>query len=219
MSIYFDLLKKNDASNIPAIRDTIKYYEDNLNTIVNNSEYVNVINKYDNIDLDKKTYLVANYKDYTNKVSSNVTNIYGLENSQILIDDVLDMLLIKLEGYLNNNINDENIVNNLQSTMTLNTKNYLLNQLKNGDVDFSELYDNNIKKSINQLNKKEQKFIAMSNIYGIAGCSDVNISDKEIKDVTGLSKLGIIKALISFAILSNKMLDTIDEDESDKRRK
>ena len=237
MRVYLQMLKKSRLSSLPQAKGIIKTFDDELNSFIEASEYVNVIEKIDSIPLDTKVNIMAQFREYINSMFLTTIDLYGEEKSKGLRHSILDMLSIKLEEYLNDSLekgyNENDITTNLKPAMMVITKDYLMNKLRNGDTSLIDFQDEETKYFFGSFKEIEQKIWLMGAIYGIAGYdrNDKSKDDEKIKEMCellGISKLKYIKIALSMGIRSLKMMkkamneidsETIDEDLPVKRRK
>ena len=173
MRTYLQMLKINRLFSLPPAKGIIKTFEDELNLFIETSEYVNVIEKFNSITLDTKVNIMANFREYINNMSLATINIYGEEKSEELRQNILDMLSIKLEEYLKDSLekgyNENDITNNLKPTMMVNTKDYLMDKLRNGNTSLIGSQDEDLNNDLNYNQKIELKMWLMGAIYYIAG--------------------------------------------------
>lgn len=237
MKIYFQMLKKGRLSNFPQVKGIIKTFEDELNSFIETSEYVNVIEEFNSISLDTKVDIMVQFREYINNMFLTTIELYGEENSKELRHSILDMLSIKLEEYLKDSLgkgyNEKDIINNLKPTMMVITKDYLMNQLRNGDTSLIDFQDEGTKQFFGGFKEIEQKMWLIGAVYAIAGYdrhdkSKDNEKMKEICELLGISKLKYIKIVLSMGIRSIKMMkksmneidtETIDANLLVKRKK
>ena len=64
MRVYFLILKKSRLSSMPQAKEIIKTFENELNSFIEASEYVNVIEKFNSISLDTKVNIMAQFREY-----------------------------------------------------------------------------------------------------------------------------------------------------------
>ena len=83
MRVYFQMLKKSRLSSMPQAKGIIKTFENELNSFIEASEYVNVIEKFDSISLDTKVNIMAQFREYINNMFLTTIDLYGEENSKI----------------------------------------------------------------------------------------------------------------------------------------
>lgn len=237
MRFYFQMLKKSRLSSMPQAKGIIKTFENELNSFIEASEYVNVIEKFSSISLDTKVNIMAQFREYINNMFLTTIDLYGEKNSKGLRHNILDILSIKLEEYLKDNLeegyNENDITNNLKPTMMVITKDYLMNQLGNGDTSLIDFQDEATKQFFGGFNEIEQKIWLMGAIYIIAGYdrNDKSKDDEKIKEMCellGISKLKYTEIALSMGIRSIKMMkkamneidtETFDGDLPVKRRK
>lgn len=237
MRIYFQMLKKSRLSSMPQAKGIINTFENELNSFIEASEYVNVIEKFNSISLDTKVNIMAQFREYINNMFLITIDLYGEKNSKGLRHNILDMLSIKLEEYLKDSLekgyNENDITNNLKPTMMVITKDYLMNQLENGDTSLIDFQDEATKKFFGGFKEIEQKIWLMGAIYIIAGYdrNDKSKDDEKIKEMCellGISKLKYTEITLSMGIRSIKMIkktmngidtETFDGDLPVKRRK
>ena len=237
MRIYFQMLKISRLSSMPQAKGIIKTFENELNSCIEASEYVNVIEKFNLISLDTKVNIMAQFREYINNMFLTTIDLYGEENSKGLRHSILDMLSIKLEEYLKDSLekgyNEKDIINNLKPAMMVVTKDHLMNQLRNGDTSLIDFPDEETKQFFGSFKEIEQKIWLMGAIYGIAGYdrNDKSKNDEKIKEMCeflGISKLKFIKIALSMGIRSIKMMkkamneidtETFDGDLPVKRNK
>ena len=234
MNLYLEVLNKSRFSSMPQTKGIIKTYKNELNSFIEANEYVNVIDKFNTISLDTKVNVMAQFREYINNMFITTINLYGEENSKDLRFSILDMQSTKLEEYLKDSIekgnNENDIINNLKSTMAINTKDYLKNKLRNGDNSLKNFEDESFKQFFNDFNEIEQKIWLMGTIYGIANYNQAKDKEKieEICELVGISKLQYTKTALSIGIRSVKMMkknyneinsETNDSDLSTKRKR
>ncbi len=237
MRFYFQMLKKSRLSSMPQAKGIIKTFENELNSFIEASEYVNVIEKFSSISLDTKVNIMAQFREYINNMFLTTIDLYGEKNSKGLRHNILDILSIKLEEYLKDNLeegyNENDITNKLKPTMMVVTKDYLMNQLGNGDTSLIDFQDEATKQFFGGFNEIEQKIWLMGAIYIIAGYdrNDKSKDDEKIKEMCellGISKLKYTIIALSMGIRSIKMIkktmngidtETFDGDLPVKRRK
>lgn len=237
MRFYFQMLKKSRLSSMPQAKGIIKTFENELNSFIEASEYVNVIEKFSSISLDTKVNIMAQFREYINNMFLTTIDLYGEKNSKGLRHNILDILSIKLEEYLKDSLekgyNENDITNNLKPTMMVITKDYLMNQLGNGDTSLIDFQDEATKQFFGGFNEIEQKIWLMGAIYIIAGYdrNDKSKDDEKIKEMCellGISKLKYTEIALSMGIRSIKMIkktmngidtETFDGDLPVKRRK
>lgn len=237
MRIYFQMLKKSRLSSMPQAKGIIKTFENELNSFIEASEYVNVIEKFSSISLDTKVNIMAQFREYINNMFLTTIDLYGEKNSKGLRHNILDILSIKLEEYLKDNLeegyNENDITNKLKPTMMVVTKDYLMNQLGNGDTSLIDFQDEATKQFFGGFNEIEQKIWLMGAIYIIAGYdrNDKSKDDEKMKEMCellGISKLKYTIIALSMGIRSIKMMkkamneidtETFDGDLPVKRRK
>lgn len=225
MKIYFKMLKKSMLSNMPQVKSIISIYENELNSFIDASKYVNVIEKFDSIPLDTKVNIMAHFREYINNMFLTTIDLCGEENSKELRHNILDMLSIKLEGYLKNNLNEGidfvNLTDNLKPTMVIYTKDYLMNKLKNNEFGLNFFQDETTKQFFAGFNEIEQKIFLMGMIYSIAGYdkndkSKQNEKIKEICKMLEISKLRYMKTSFSMGIHFLKVMrELMNEKESE----
>lgn len=92
-----------------------------------------------------------------------------------------------------------------------NTKEYLINQLQNGNISLIDFQDEKAKQIFSSFKELEQKIWAMGTIYNIAGYekndkSHENEKTEEICKVLGISKIKYIKTTILMGFHSIKIL-------------
>ena len=215
MKIYFKTLK----SNMPFAKDSIMTFERNLDSLIDASGYVNVIEKFDSIPLDTKINIMAHFREYINSMYLITIGLYGEENSKELRHNILEMLSIKLEGYLkdslNKGIDSVSLIDNLKTTLAVYTKDYLMNKLKHDEFGLKFFQDETVKHFFASFNEIEQKIWLMGLIYAIAGY-DKNDKSKEkekIKEICkflGISKLRYIRTAFSIALHLLKAMKSED---------
>lgn len=234
MRVYFQMLKKSRLSSMPQAKGIIKTFENELNSFIEASEYVNVIEKFNSISLDTKVNIMAQFREYINNMFLTTIDLYGEKNSKGLRHSILDMLLIKLEEYLKDSLekgyNENDITSNLKPTMMVITKDYLMDKLRNGDTSLIDFEDEAAKQFFDSFKEIEQKIWLMGLIYGIADYdkSKDNEKIKEMCELLGISKLKYTKIALSMGIRSIKMMkkamneidtETFDGDLPVKRKK
>ena len=234
MRVYFQMLKKSRLSSMPQAKGIIKTFENELNSFIEASEYVNVIEKFNSISLDTKVNIMAQFREYINNMFLTTINLYGEKNSKGLRHSILDMLSIKLEEYLKDSLekgyNENDITSNLKPTMMVITKDYLMDKLRNGDTSLIDFEDEAAKQFFDSFKEIEQKIWLMGLIYGIADYdkSKDNEKIKEMCELLGISKLKYTKIALSMGIRSIKMMkkamneidtETFDGDLPVKRKK
>ena len=237
MKLYLQMLKKSGLSSLPQAKKSTKTFENKLNSFIEDSEYVNVIEKFNSISLDTKVNIMAQFREYINNMFFTVIDLYGEENSKGLRHSILDMLSIKLGEYLIDSLekgyNENDIISNLKPTLMVNTKYYLMNQLKNGGTSLIDFQDEETRTFFGSFKEVEQKIWSMGAIYDIAGYDKNDKSKeaekiKEICELLGISKLKYIKIVLRMVTHSIKMMkkamnetdaEAIDENLSVKRRK
>ena len=229
MNIYFQTLKKSKLSSMPQVNKIIKKYEDNINSFINDSEYVKVIDKFNTIPFNIKVNIMVQFREYINDVYNNIINLYGNENSKELRQNILEMLTIKLDDYLSENTekyhNDDNIICNLKTSMMAFTKNYLITKIENNNISLMDFEDEETKQFFSTFNEVEKKIWLMGAIYNIAGYERNDKSSnheriKEICDLLGISRLKYTKSALSMGIHSIKMMkesmNEINKEEVDR---
>ncbi len=234
MRVYFQMLKKSRLSSMPQAKGIIKTFENELNSFIEASEYVNVIEKFNSISLDTKVNIMAQFREYINNMFLTTIDLYGEKNSKGLRHSILDMLSIKLEEYLKDSLekgyNENDITSNLKPTMMVITKDYLMDKLRNGDTSLIDFEDEAAKQFFDSFKEIEQKIWLMGLIYGIADYdkSKDNEKIKEMCELLGISKLKYTKIALSIGIRSIKMMkkamneidtETFDGDLPVKRKK
>ena len=234
MRVYFQMLKKSRLSSMPQAKGIIKTFENELNSFIEASEYVNVIEKFNSISLDTKVNIMAQFREYINNMFLTTIDLYGEKNSKGLRHSILDMLSIKLEEYLKDSLekgyNENDITSNLKPTMMVITKDYLMDKLRNGDTSLIDFEDEAAKQFFDSFKEIEQKIWLMGLIYGIADYdkSKDNEKIKEMCELLGISKLKYTKIALSMGIRSIKMMkkatneidtETFDGDLPVKRKK
>lgn len=234
MRVYFQMLKKSRLSSMPQAKGIIKTFENELNSFIEASEYVNVIEKFNSISLDTKVNIMAQFREYINNMFLTTIDLYGEKNSKGLRHSILDMLSIKLEEYLKDSLekgyNENDINSNLKPTMMVITKDYLMDKLRNGDTSLIDFEDEAAKQFFDSFKEIEQKIWLMGLIYGIADYdkSKDNEKIKEMCELLGISKLKYTKIALSMGIRSIKMMkkamneidtETFDGDLPVKRKK
>ena len=234
MRVYFKMLKKSRLSSMPQAKGIIKTFENELNSFIEASEYVNVIEKFNSISLDTKVNIMAQFREYINNMFLTTIDLYGEKNSKGLRHSILDMLSIKLEEYLKDSLekgyNENDITSNLKPTMMVITKDYLMDKLRNGDTSLIDFEDEAAKQFFDSFKEIEQKIWLMGLIYGIADYdkSKDNEKIKEMCELLGISKLKYTKIALSMGIRSIKMMkkamneidtETFDGDLPVKRKK
>ena len=234
MRVYFQMLKKSRLSSMPQAKGNIKTFENELNSFIEASEYVNVIEKFNSISLDTKVNIMAQFREYINNMFLTTIDLYGEKNSKGLRHSILDMLSIKLEEYLKDSLekgyNENDITSNLKPTMMVITKDYLMDKLRNGDTSLIDFEDEAAKQFFDSFKEIEQKIWLMGLIYGIADYdkSKDNEKIKEMCELLGISKLKYTKIALSIGIRSIKMMkkamneidtETFDGDLPVKRKK
>lgn len=234
MRVYFQMLKKSRLSSMPQAKGIIKTFENELNSFIEASEYVNVIEKFNSISLDTKVNIMAQFREYINNMFLTTIDLYGEKNSKGLRHSILDMLSIKLEEYLKDSLekgyNENDIISNLKPTMMVITKDYLMDKLRNGDTSLIDFEDEAAKQFFDSFKEIEQKIWLMGLIYGIADYdkSKDNEKIKEMCELLGISKLKYTKIALSIGIRSIKMMkkamneidtETFDGDLPVKRKK
>ena len=234
MRVYFQMLKKSRLSSMPQAKGNIKTFENELNSFIEASEYVNVIEKFNSISLDTKVNIMAQFREYINNMFLTTIDLYGEKNSKGLRHSILDMLSIKLEEYLKDSLekgyNENDITSNLKPTMMVITKDYLMDKLRNGDTSLIDFEDEAAKQFFDSFKEIEQKIWLMGLIYGIADYdkSKDNEKIKEMCELLGISKLKYTKIALSMGIRSIKMMkkamneidtETFDGDLPVKRKK
>lgn len=234
MRAYFQMLKKSRLSSMPQAKGIIKTFENELNSFIEASEYVNVIEKFNSISLDTKVNIMAQFREYINNMFLTTIDLYGEKNSKGLRHSILDMLSIKLEEYLKDSLekgyNENDITSNLKPTMMVITKDYLMDKLRNGDTSLIDFEDEAAKQFFDSFKEIEQKIWLMGLIYGIADYdkSKDNEKIKEMCELLGISKLKYTKIALSMGIRSIKMMkkamneidtETFDGDLPVKRKK
>lgn len=234
MRVYFQMLKKSRLSSMPQAKGIIKTFENELNSFIEASEYVNVIEKFNSISLDTKVNIMAQFREYINNMFLTTIDLYGEKNSKGLRHSILDMLSIKLEEYLKDSLekgyNENDITRNLKPTMMVITKDYLMDKLRNGDTSLIDFEDEAAKQFFDSFKEIEQKIWLMGLIYGIADYdkSKDNEKIKEMCELLGISKLKYTKIALSMGIRSIKMMkkamneidtETFDGDLPVKRKK
>lgn len=234
MRVYFQMLKKSRLSSMPQAKGIIKTFENELNSFIEASEYVNVIEKFNSISLDTKVNIMAQFREYINNMFLTTIDLYGEKNSKGLRHSILDMLSIKLEEYLKDSLekgyNENDITSNLKPTMMVIAKDYLMDKLRNGDTSLIDFEDEAAKQFFDSFKEIEQKIWLMGLIYGIADYdkSKDNEKIKEMCELLGISKLKYTKIALSMGIRSIKMMkkamneidtETFDGDLPVKRKK
>ena len=234
MRVYFQMLKKSRLSSMPQAKGIIKTFENELNSFIEASEYVNVIEKFNSISLDTKVNIMAQFREYINNMFLTTIDLYGEKNSKGLRHSILDMLSIKLEEYLKDSLekgyNENDITSNLKPTMMVITKDYLMDKLRNRDTSLIDFEDEAAKQFFDSFKEVEQKIWLMGLIYGIADYdkSKDNEKIKEMCELLGISKLKYTKIALSMGIRSIKMMkkamneidtETFDGDLPVKRKK
>ena len=234
MRVYFQMLKKSRLSSMPQAKGIIKPFENELNSFIEASENVNVIEKFNSISLDTKVNIMAQFREYINNMFLTTIDLYGEKNSKGLRHSILDMLSIKLEEYLKDSLekgyNENDITSNLKPTMMVITKDYLMDKLRNGDTSLIDFEDEAAKQFFDSFKEIEQKIWLMGLIYGIADYdkSKDNEKIKEMCELLGISKLKYTKIALSMGIRSIKMMkkamneidtETFDGDLPVKRKK
>lgn len=234
MKIYFEMLKKGKLSSMPQAKDIIATFENELSSFIDASGYVNVIEKFDIIPLDTKVNIMAQFREYINNMFLTTIELYGEKNSKELRHSILDMLSIKLEGYLKDSlsqgINPVNLTDNLKPTMVIATKDYLMNKLRNDEFGLDEsevLQDETARQFFASFNELEQKIWSMGAIYGIAGYDKNDKSKKaekieEMCKLLGISKFKYARIAISMGIRSlkamKKAMNEMDDSPCQKRK-
>ena len=86
--------------------------------------------------------------------------------------------------------------------MSVNTKDYLKNKLRNEDASLINFKDESFKQIFNTFNEKEQKIWLMGAIYNIADYDQAKDKEKieEICELVGISKLQYTKTALSMGI-------------------
>ena len=215
MKIYFKMLKPN----MPFARYTIMTFERKLNSLIDASGYVNVIEKFDSIPLDTQINIMAHFREYINSMYHTTIELCGEENSRELRHNILEMLSVKLEEYLkdslNKGIDSVNLIDNLKNTLSVYTKDYLMNKLKNEEFGLKVFQDETVKHFFASFNEIEQKIWLIGLIYVIAGY-DKNDKSKEkeklreICKLLKISKLKYIRTAFSMALHLLKTMKTED---------
>lgn len=211
MKIYFQVLKKNRFFNVESIKMIIKEFDDNLNLFIETSEYVNVIDKFNIIPLDTKVNIMTQFREYINNMYIAIIELYGEENSKELRHKILNMLSIELNKYLESNVrqgySNAFVTNKLKPTMMVNTKDYLITQLKNDSSFFEKFQDKRIHRFFDNFKEDEKKVLLMGIVYNISGYDkdDKLMKDKiigEICESLGISKSAYMKIAASIGIVS-----------------
>lgn len=215
MKVYFQFLKRNILPGMSKVKGIIKIHESSLNSFIEESDYVNVIEKYSSIPFDKKVSIMVQFREYINNMFLAITNMYGEENGKELRNRLYDMLSIKLDEYLKDSLdkglNLDDIANNLNPTLVVTTKNYLMNQLRNGNDSLTNFIDVYFEEYLSNYNEIEQKIWVFAVIYYIAGYDKNDRSKnyekaKEISEFLGISKMKYLKTEISMGIKFIKLM-------------
>lgn len=219
MEIYLKRLKPKIPSYI------IIPFERELNSLIDANGYVNIIEKFDSIPLDTKVNIMVNYREYINSMYLTITKLCGEENSNELSNNLLEMLPIKLEEYLNDSLNKGidslNQIDNLKATLVVNTKDYLMNKLKNNEFGLNNIQDEIANHICANFNEKEQKILLMGLIYAIAGYNENDKSKeeeqiKEMCEMLKISKEKYIRTTFSIEIRILKIMTKLkNENESE----
>lgn len=223
MTIYFKILE----SSIPFAKDIIMIFEREMNSLTAANEYANVIDKFASIPLDIKLSIMAHFREYINSMSLMTINLCGEEDSQELRHDILEMLSVKLEEYLKDGLNKgidfANLIDNLKAKLTVYTKDYLMNKLKNGEFGIKDFQDETVKNFLVSCNENEQKIWLMGMVYAIAGYdkNDKSQEEEKVREICkllGISKLRYIVTTISMAIHVLKAMKSEEFDVNPPKR-
>lgn len=203
MKIYFKMLKPN----MPFARYIIMTFERKLNSLIDASGYVNVIEKFDSIPLDTQINIMAHFREYINSMYHTTIELCGEENSRELRHNILEMLSVKLEKYLkdslNKGIDSVNLIDNLKTTLAVYTKDYLMNKLKTDEFGLKIFQDETVKHFFASFNEIEQKIWLMGLIYAIADKNDKLKEKEKLREICKLleiSKLRYIRTVFSMAL-------------------
>ena len=203
MKPYLRLLKKHPFSDMSQPKNMINLFEKKLDAFIESCEYVNRIDKFNNISLSGKVNIMSQFREYLNETFLKVYDIYCEEKSEEIRQNILDVLSIKIEEYLNHcskfGYSEKEMADNIKPAMVIATKNYFINLLKNNNYSIDE-----INEDINEFKGLERKIMTMGAIYHIAGYSDdiapKDAKTKEMCEVFGVSRLKLKSAAFSMGI-------------------
>ena len=196
MKIYLETLKRNKLSKKELGKNILEVFEKELHNIINALTYVKTIEQFEELSLSKQVNIMVSFGEYMKSVLYCITQIYDEVESRELRIEVSNMLILKLIGYLKENleqgINFSKINKNLQVNMRDFIKNYLLLKLNTGELTIEgidDITDENTKKFFNSFNELELKFWLLDSIYHIAGFyRDSKTKEEEICKILGISK-------------------------------
>ncbi len=234
MKVYFSMLKCSELSSMSPVKSIISLFENELDSFIETSKYVNVIDKFESIPLDTKVKLMAEFREYINNMYVTTIELYGEASSKELRNSILTMLLGRLDEYLKDSLNKgvkpNKLTNNLKDAMMTSTKEYLINKLKDGEFGFENVEDEAVKKFFTSYNDIEQKIMLMCAIYAISGCDKSSAKERmeEKCELLNISTAKYIEALRSICIRYSTVIDntvyefddeTFDGDTLNRRKK
>ena len=229
MILYFELLKTSDFADMfnSKTKKIILKFSNNLPKLIDSNKCAHIIDQFDSIPLEIKVDIMAQFKEYTDKICHSIDETIDEEASKNLKIDILNMLLISLEDYLKGNLKqntNNNIVSNLTPILMNTAKEYLLNKLNVNELGIENIKDNEIRNIYFNCEGIEQKAWLMMVMYTMIGYDNVKVKipKEEFCEKLGISKLKFtkisLKLFINFVQESYKMIkkSSINEDSSRK---
>lgn len=221
MSVYFNLIRKNEVFNKDPLYQVIYNIENKLADCNSIMGFVNVIDDFDELLLDRKVGIMLEYREYANNLLDAINEMFGYNTikSYELHYSVLSVLKSRLANYLNhckkNNIAPDKIIRNLKVNMIKPVKNFLFQKVNEGSLGVQHIEDDNTCDFLNEFQDLEIDIWFMEYIYEITGCNkyakSLNINKtKEICEFLGISKLRYTLTNISMGLRSISLIHKLN---------
>lgn len=220
MKDYFSMFKTCNLSMLTQVKNKTELFENDLDLFADKMQYIKVIEQFDSIPLTSKVEIMVQFRKLINDMYCMAIELLGENSSKTLRHNILDVLSNKLEQYLEENLkqddNIDNISNNLKTMMMTSIKEYLIEKLRDGNFDFNNIEQKEMRDFFANFNELEQKISLMNIIYAIAGYDkndELQNKEKisEICKYLGISELLYIKTEVTIMLKAKNIVEEMKE--------
>lgn len=218
MSVYFNIIRKNENFKRQPLNQIVSNIENQLSNYDDVMDFVNIIDGFDELILERKVSILVQYREYANDILNSINEMFGFGTSKgnELRFSVLSVLKKRLDSYLkyckNKNISPCNIANSLTINLIEPVKMLLLQKVVNCSLGVEDIRDDQTWEFLNEFQELEQDIWLMELVYEITGCNKnakalkLN-KPKEICESLRISKLRYTLTNVSIGLRSINVIN------------